>query len=144
MDNTGLVSLVYISFATQPMSDDELKDILKTARENNQKLGVTGMLLYREGLFIQVLEGKQETVKTLFDTISKDPRHQNVTTIVTYPIEKRTFEAWHMGFNKMTETAPEGLEGYSDFLNSPTSEFLVMQPDRAKQLLYAFRGQIYF
>lgn len=140
----GLISLVYVSFSHGDMSDDELKDILSVSRENNKKLDITGMLLYRNGFFIQALEGEEAVVKALYEKIRQDPRHHSVTTIVTYPIEERQFATWNMGFNKMTDSDLQKLDGYTDFLNHPTGEFFLAKPNRAKQLLYAFRGQIYF
>ncbi len=139
-----LVSLVYVSFSHGDMSDDELKHILKVARENNKKLDVTGMLLYRNGFFIQALEGEEAVVNKLYEEIRQDPRHHAVTTIVTYPIEERQFADWSMGFHKMSDADLQQLDGYTDFLTHPTGEFFLNKPNRAKQLLYAFRGQIYF
>jgi lipopolysaccharide biosynthesis regulator YciM len=140
----GLISLVYVSFATQDLTDQELKDILTVARQKNKQLDVTGMLLYRNGFFIQALEGEEAVVKGLYEHIRRDPRHHSITTIVTYPIEERQFADWNMGFNKMTDADIAELDGYIDFLTHPTGEFFITKPTRAKQLLYAFRGQIYF
>lgn len=140
----ALISLVYVSFATHDLTDQELKNILTVSRQNNKQLGVTGMLLYREGFFIQALEGEEAVVKQLYERISQDPRHHHVTTVVTYPIQERQFADWNMGFNKMTDADLAKLDGYTDFLTHPTGEFFVEKPNRAKQLLYAFRGQIYF
>ena len=49
--------IIYISSAAKKMDDDDLLDILKTSRENNKKNDISGMLLYDNGSFIQVLEG---------------------------------------------------------------------------------------
>jgi len=77
----GLISLVYVSFANLDMSEDELRDILTKARENNQKLELTGMLLYRNGFFIQALEGEEEVVTALYEKIKQDPRHRSILQI---------------------------------------------------------------
>ncbi|MDX2078866.1 MAG: BLUF domain-containing protein [bacterium] len=141
-----MISLVYVSFASHKMTDDELKDILKVARETNEKLGVSGMLLYRDGFFIQAIEGEEEAVKALYERISKDPRHMNVTTVNIHPITERAFVGWHMGFNKLSDIAPTGIDddGYTDFLTNPNSAFFTDNPDHAKILLNSFRDQIYF
>ncbi|MEL6406516.1 MAG: BLUF domain-containing protein, partial [Chloroflexota bacterium] len=57
--------IVYVSYASHTMSESELVEILDTARENNQRLNVTGMLLYRDGFFIQALEGEQAVIEPL-------------------------------------------------------------------------------
>ena len=73
--------LVYISSATWLMSDEELAALLMECRTNNERLQVTGMLLYKEGNFIQVLEGEQETVEQLYIKIRADVRHTGATEL---------------------------------------------------------------
>ncbi|MEO1442551.1 MAG: BLUF domain-containing protein, partial [Chloroflexota bacterium] len=62
-----LVSLVYVSYATEPMSGAELEALMAKSSANNKPLGVTGMLLYRQGFFIQVLEGEEDVVMPLYE-----------------------------------------------------------------------------
>ncbi len=141
----AMICLTYISFATHLMSDDELKEILSVARETNEHLGITGILLYRDGFFIQALEGEEVVVNKLYEKIRQDPRHRNVMTVDIHPITERAFVGWHMGFNKITDDAIAGLDdAYTDFLNNPNTEYFTDKPDRAKTLLYSFRNQIYF
>ncbi len=141
-----LFSLVYVSFASHLMTDKDLEEILVVARKTNEKLHISGMLLYRNRFFIQAIEGKQNDVMALYEKIRNDPRHNNVITVDTLSITKRAFIGWHMGFNKLSDTAPDGIEddGYTDFLDNPTTEYFTAQPDRAKILLNSFRDQIYF
>ncbi|MCA0452485.1 MAG: BLUF domain-containing protein [Chloroflexi bacterium] len=140
----GLITLVYVSFATQPLDDNQLKEILAVARENNQKLGITGMLLYRDGFFIQALEGEDTVVNELFDKIAQDPRHKAVLKVYSNAIQQRSFTSWAMGFNKLNDTAPDGMDGYTDFLSNPNTTFFTDQPDRAKVLLRSFQERTYF
>jgi hypothetical protein len=135
----GLITLVYISYATDNLTDDQLKVILNTARTANQKLDVTGMLLYRDKFFIQALEGEEEVVDKLYAKISQDPRHRNILTVYKVPITERVFKDWKMGFNKLDDTAPEELDGYSDFLNKPSVSYFTQKPSRASILLESFR-----
>jgi len=141
-----LFSLVYVSFASHLMTDKDLEEILVVARKTNEKLHISGMLLYRNRFFIQAIEGKQDDVMALYEKILNDPRHNNVIIVDTLSITKRAFIGWHMGFNKLSDTAPDGIEddGYTDFLDNPTTEYFIAQPDRAKILLNSFRDQIYF
>jgi hypothetical protein len=127
------------------MNDDELMAILSVARQTNQELEITGMLLYRDGFFIQALEGEETQVKALYDKIRQDPRHRNVVTVDIHPITERAFVGWHMGFNKITDDAIAGLDdAYTDFLNNPDTAYFTDKPDRAKILLHSFRNRIYF
>ncbi len=75
-----------------------LASILESARKNNARLGVTGILLYDAGSFIQVLEGDGPVVRELFEKIGRDPRHDRVTMLGERPIDKRSFGAWTMGY----------------------------------------------
>lgn len=141
----ALVSLVYVSVAAQPMSDDELRDILAVSRENNGKLGITGMLLYRDRFFIQALEGEQAAVDELFDKIAADERHENVLKVYETPIEARSFGEWRMGFNKMDDITDEDLPGFMDFMADLSDlEFFTGTPSRATTLLDAFKHRVYF
>jgi len=73
--------LVYVSSATLPFSGEDLRALLATCRENNAELGVTGMLLYKDGNFMQVLEGDEQAVRGLYARIAADPRHGGEITL---------------------------------------------------------------
>jgi hypothetical protein len=83
------------------MSDDELIALLEQSREKNLDLGVTGMLLYKSGNFMQMLEGEKEVVLELYETIRHDDRHRNVINIIGDAVKHRSFEHWSMGFYNM-------------------------------------------
>lgn len=138
----SLVCLTYVSVATRPMTDDDLIAILESARRNNQELGITGLLLYRDGYFIQALEGDRAVVDPLFDKISQDERHNHVLMVFEDDITERSYGNWSMGFRKISDTLPAGLEGYSDFFQDPPS--MKEQPARARLLMDAFRSGIYY
>ncbi len=140
----SLISLVYVSFATRPMSEQDLRDLLEECRTNNQRLNVTGMLLYRNGFFIQALEGEEEVVEKLFSEIAKDPRHQDVLRVYKAPILVRSFPTWTMGFNVIGDQHHLDMEGYSDFLANPRAEYFVQHPSRAQMLLESFRSETFF
>jgi hypothetical protein len=139
-----LISLVYVSFATRPMSEDDLRALLEECRTNNQRLNVTGMLLYRNGFFIQALEGDEEVVEKLFSDIAKDPRHQDVLRVYKAPIVVRSFPDWTMGFNHIGDQPHLEMEGYSDFLEKPNAEYFTQKPSRAQMLLESFRNETFF
>ena len=89
--------LLYISDATHPMSRDELEAIKDTSARNNSRRGITGVLFYSAGHFVQLLEGDMGTIHRLFEMISSDTRHEHVKLLVLRPAEARVFEQWDMG-----------------------------------------------
>ena len=140
----SLYCLVYVSLATQDMSDDQLKAMLKKARDNNEKLSITGMLLYRDGFFMQALEGDEEKIETLFNKIAKDIRHRDVLLVYKKPIKERSFEKWTMGFNKVDSKTLDCLDRFCDFMQRPTPEFFKHRASEAEALLDEFKHQIFF
>lgn len=138
----ALIQCIYASAATRLMDAGELAALLRTARLNNEALGLTGMLLYAEGSFFQVLEGPQETVDALYARIEADPRHAQVTRIIREPIPRRFFSAWSMGFChagalELAELA--GLEGVNNFFGHDEGAPR-LDAGRARKLLAAFRA----
>lgn len=94
----ALYELVYVSLARLPMDESGLRDLLTRAREANGRNGITGLLLYHEREFMQLIEGEREAVKRLFDVIERDPRHERVDVIWEGPVLRRSFQQWSMGF----------------------------------------------
>lgn len=140
----SLNCLVYVSLANQEMSDSHLQSMLKKAREKNERLIITGMLLYRDGFFMQALEGELKNIEDLFDTIAMDPRHRDVTLIYKKPIKKRGFPDWTMGFNKIDDESLEAIDGYTKFLQNPTPAFFIQRASEAEALLDQFKHQLFF
>ena len=137
----SLVSLVYVSFASRKMPEEELKEILTKSRDNNEKRSITGMLLYRGGFFIQALEGKPDDVEAIYEKIKQDDRHRSLLVLYRNPIKERSFSDWSMGFRVIDDDALKSLDGFSDFLDKPlTVEFFDRNPDYATVLLNNFRS----
>lgn len=141
----GLISLVYTSIATKPLTDEELKDILAVSRKNNQAVNVTGMLLHKDGHFIQALEGEAEEVNRLYAKIARDPRHNSVYKMYSRAVSERSFGDWSMGFNKLDLVNPDELPGYTDFLSKPFDPtFLLNNPSRTTYMLEFFKRKSLF
>ncbi len=111
-----LFSLVYVSTATRPFSDAELLDLLRQSRARNATIGVTGMLLHKDGNFIQVIEGPEEQVRELFALISADPRHHGIIVLHEERIPARQFEHWSMSFVNLDAETVRDVPGFDDFL----------------------------
>lgn len=132
-----LSHVIYHSAATEPMSDEALSDLLQEARAKNARMGITGMLLYSEGSFLQVVEGPPTNVEAVIESISRDPRHERMGIIYDEPIPERAFADWSMGFSQFDPNDVDDLEGFTDYLNHPHS--LANPGDgRALKLLAAF------
>ena len=133
-----LSHLIYASRAAADFREHSIPVILERARSNNSQLAVTGMLLYIEGSFFQILEGTPEAVDALYQTISADPRHHRVTLIIREPVPQRSFGEWTMGFATLGRLEAGELVGQNDFFHQ-ASCFESLTPGRAKKLLAAFR-----
>jgi Sensors of blue-light using FAD len=137
-DDGREVLLAYSSQAVRHFESRELVDLLTLARVNNERLGITGMLLYIDGSFFQVLEGDEEALHALYKAIEADERHGKVIKLIEEPIEKRTFSDWSMGYAKATRSELATIPGLNDFFMHGSS-FHELEPGRARFLLEAFR-----
>lgn len=102
MDNDSLYKIMYISSVREPMTDNQLDALLEKCRTKNQHFDVTGYLIYHEGKFIQLLEGRKITVEYIYNTVCLDDRHQDVVELCAEPINERVFPEWKMGFRNIT------------------------------------------
>ena len=132
--------LVYVSSAVRLFSSSELEGILAVSRANNTALGVSGMLLYKGGNLMQVLEGDQRTVRDLYARIARDPRHKGLMILLDGPQEKPMFGEWSMAFRDLDNADLTSVPGYSEFLNTPLtdSEFRT-DPALSQRLLNTFK-----
>lgn len=131
-----MLSIVYVSVASNPMTDDDVAAILVQARANNLRDDLTGALLYNSGRFIQIIEGPDERLRAQFAKIEADPRHRNVQTISEKRIANRQFPEWTMGFQPLSNKSVTQLEGFDDFFRGRTGrERLRYADSEAHQLL---------
>ncbi len=135
----SLIHLIYASVATSLPTDGELSTVLLTSRANNVRDGVTGMLLYIDGSFFQVLEGPPDAVDRTFARIAGDPRHARPVTIIRERIPRRSFGEWSMGYASASPTEVARVAGLNDFFDG-ASCVTQLDPGRAQKLLTAFRG----
>ena len=133
-----MIHLIYCSTAKHIFSRSELSVMLINARKKNVQMGITGILLYSDGSFFQVLEGESETVDRLFEEISRDDRHRNVTVIIREAIPERVFGDWTMAYSDISPEEADTILGASDFFGKGAS-FENLGHGRAKKLLNAFK-----
>ncbi|HEX2876769.1 MAG TPA: BLUF domain-containing protein [Polyangiaceae bacterium] len=128
--------VIYSSAAVAPFSELQLTDLLRAARINNGLLGVTGILLYHEGSFLQALEGDERVLTSLVEKIGKDKRHHRLVTLLRRQVDARHFEQWQMGFASM-KALPKNMPGFSDYLRFRGDS--IESANAATRLLAAFR-----
>lgn len=134
------VRLIYSSRATAPFDQRALERLLIKSRMNNQALDITGVLLYLDELFAQVLEGPAEPVLNLFELIRNDARHTAVQQLSCERIDQRLFGGWAMGFCPESRLPAEVRRGFTDYLKYPeTLPQLLRDCGSAGKVLGAFR-----
>ena len=114
-----LFRLVYRSQATHALRPASLTALLEKARANNHYLLLTGLLLYADNQFMQVLEGPEPAVSALYEKIKADPRHREVRTLHYAPIERRAFPDWRMGFAQPSADAFRQATGFLTLQATP-------------------------
>ncbi|WP_022951283.1 BLUF domain-containing protein [Leucothrix mucor] len=134
-----MIHLIYISTATSWPSEEDLKALLEHARTNNTRRNITGMLLYDNAVYIQVLEGDKEAVEEVYNIIVKDPRNNGHVKLIEEEITERDFPDWSMGFKNLESCSPDELEGFHDaFGGRLDKDFAVQNTSAAVKLLKRF------
>jgi Sensors of blue-light using FAD len=138
-----LYQMVYTSTATAPFSKTDLMELLKGSVRRNTRAGITGLLLYQSGAFMQALEGEKQALTELFEKISHDPRHHHIIRLIQGPIPERNFPNSAMAFRDLDSPELRELPGYSGFLNTPLNgELLAKDIPTCKRLLLLFKQNV--
>ncbi len=112
-----MIRIVYVSFACQPFSEEDLRRLLAKCRANNTEKDISGQMIYSDGTFMQVLEGPKEAVDKTFANIKKDTRHHDIALIERKTIDERQFPDWSMGFKTLTPEQMRDIEGFNYHLD---------------------------
>jgi hypothetical protein len=108
--------LIYSSrwsdIARQDM-DLTLQQVVGQSIQNNRLVDVTGFLVARDGLFLQLLEGPERSVGDTFKRISGDARHNEITVVSDTATDRRLFKQWNMAGAQQAGTAPRVLNADS-------------------------------
>lgn len=139
-----MLSITYVSSATQEMSDDDIASILTQSRANNSQRDLTGALLYHRGRFIQVLEGPDDAVSARFDLIALDPRHRGVQKLIEKQVGARQFPEWTMGFVPLTDPAVKQLDGFNDFFEARTGRARIEHAENEAQQFLEWLREYWF
>lgn len=139
---SNIHQLVYISDAAEDISYSDIQDILAVSRRHNLQHQITGLLIYRDGFFLQLLEGEEKKIAELVSKIRFDSRNSNLRVIIETASEQRLFPDWAMAFcdgdisSKNTKYLIElfesccGLDSQQHFLIMPIlKKFRASAPD---------------
>ncbi|MDO9017261.1 MAG: BLUF domain-containing protein [Deltaproteobacteria bacterium] len=113
----ALAFMVYGSASVGQMDERALLDLLQQCRDNNARLGITGLLLHRNGNFLQVLEGPPDVIRSLYHRIRVDARHRGCFTLSEGTLSERMFPTWSMAFRRAAQLSDEDraeVEGWME------------------------------
>jgi len=91
-----MISYVSDSLLREGNASAELESLTKSAREKNQRCGITGVLFYDRDRFFQTIEGDKQQVLDLYRSIEADTRHQGIKKLIDQPIAQRSFNSWSL------------------------------------------------
>ena len=138
----SMISLTYLSTAKAPFGDSELTQLLEDSRARNHAAGLTGMLLYAGGHFIQTLEGAPEVVDATYTRIEADPRHRDVFITLREEVDDRVYPDWSMGFEQLSADQAQHLPGFNDYLDTTDQGPRTGTVNRAGVFHRAFRDNM--
>jgi hypothetical protein len=126
----------YVSTASVPVSDADLQSILEASRRNNGPLGITGLLGYGAGLYLQILEGAPEGVEAIMARIFADTRHRDIRVLHDATVETREFAGCPMAFRTIEAEAAHLISEAHSLAGQPVSQIVVSlgNPDEAAKL----------
>lgn len=137
-----MIQISYISKATESMSQDDLEGILRTSRENNARLGITGMLLYGNNTFVQTLEGEEKPVNELIDRIKRDTRHTDFQVLKKKTIDRREYADWSMDFKQVSGKEFQAVKGLEQLVEKDFNRtFLESHASIVESLMEHFRKE---
>jgi hypothetical protein len=126
-------SIVFYSTVVEPMSEESLAVLGRECVENDSHVGITGMLLHKNGDFLQVIEGSIPVIRDMYARIVADPRHTNIRKISDRTIAHREFDGPSLGFKNL-----DALPADTPFSISFSYEAFQADPDLALLMLEFF------
>ena len=133
---SALIRLSYVSESRIEGGPDEqraaINDIISTAATKNPKLGITGVLMFNAGAFAQILEGPEDAVMALLETITRDERHGEVALRTAEQCTERRFDRWSMGYAGVDT---RWMQLFADFVAGGFDESLIARTEIGDVLL---------
>lgn len=126
-----MMQLVYLSSTRWLWTAEDVASILASSLRNNARDNITGILLYRSGSVMQLLEGDDHLVRQLFKVIKRDERHHRITLLFEVPVTERDFAGWSMAYRNLEVEADIPMVGHSRLLDDDF-DMSSIQPARAR------------
>lgn len=137
-----LYELLYTSTSARDMDECALLDLLIEARDINTRLEITGLLVYQQQSFLQLLEGEKEQVLDVYSRICTDSRHTDVTTVFEEGIEFRCFSDWSMAYLLREDDPLERLLDKGTLSEGFVTKRIASNPSTARALLMAYNARL--
>ena len=137
MSESDLDSLVYVSSAVKLLSPEEIEYLLTRARERNEEYGITGVLLYIGGNFMQYIEGPADNLEVIYKIIREDKLHTGIILVTREPLEEREFGDWSMAYHTKDNQGYVGSPGERVLLERDL-ELPATNPSTARIVLHGF------
>lgn len=132
-----MIQLAYVSSTQTLLTGPDIADLLIKSRANNARLGITGILLYKAGSILQVLEGGEDEVTALFSAIRGDRRHRGVVLLFQRRVESPDFPDWKMAFRDLNSKEAAALEGALE-VSDAAFDLRTLDPEQAAALIRKF------
>lgn len=137
-----LCQLIYVSRASRAFSHADLRALLESAVRFNECRGITGLLLYAGGTFMQVLEGTEGDVDATMERIRRDARHHDINVLSKSAVPAREFGRWSMGLHEVDAEDIRSLPAYAPFFEAGFSpERIGAKPGLALSILQVFANE---
>jgi Sensors of blue-light using FAD len=133
-----MISITYVSSAVFRFNETTLLDLVDQCQANNERLGITGILVYSDGNFMQVIEGADLVTHALYERIKLDGRHRGVHTVHQQGIEAREFRGWSMAYNILPPKALRTPRTPHAFLDRARQRPLPLPQGSASSLVCSF------
>jgi lipopolysaccharide biosynthesis regulator YciM len=136
---TPVHQCIYTSYPGDSLTPEVLNQLLEHSRLNNAQNGITGILLHTDDQIMQVVEGPKAAVEALMERIKKDPRHDDVSIIMSHTVAQRDFGEWEMALRTMPKDAMAPNSALSQFFKPDFDIQSLHHGSPASFLLRAFR-----
>lgn len=132
-----MLQLIYVSRAVATPTPEELRVLVEVARERNAEDGLTGVLVYADSSYLQVLEGDADRVDATYKRIQRDRRHRDLRLLACEPVADRSFGTWAMAYHHPDASAlTAALPDWTTAIEQPlASQALIGDVTAAEDLL---------